>query len=231
MESKDGNEQVLQCAVSYAEWPAWRDAEDQMRLALGDTIELFSNCINLNRLLELTVNWDGFKYHDLAGWFEGGERIRVIHNLSTGIQEFRAQPDVKLVSVLVKESYARFRKDKMEPVDGLPDDFYTLQWDGETTPFTEALKNGIADYIEENFYKGETFVNVAGSEGYSLPQTAYIMSKSKGHVGADSGMAHLASTVVGPKNVHVWDQEISRHGYHGKLQGWVHRVVTVSQQN
>jgi len=219
---------ILQCAVSYAEWPDWRDQEDQMRLALGDTIELFSNCINLNRTLELTINWDGFKYQDLADCFDGGERIQAIHNLSTGIQEYRARPGIELVPVLIKGPYARFRSDKMTPVKGLPDDFYTLQWDGETTPFTEALNNGIANYIEENFYKGETFVNVSGSEGYSLTETAYIMSKSKGHVGADSGMAHLASTVVGPKNVQVWDQEISRHGYHGKQQGWIHRVVEIT---
>ncbi|MAI11068.1 MAG: hypothetical protein CBD27_01330 [Rhodospirillaceae bacterium TMED167] len=221
---------VLQCAVSYEEWPAWRDQEDQMRLALGDTIELFSNCINLNRPLELTINWEGFKYRDLADCFNGGENIHAIHNLSKGIQELRARPDVELVPVLIKGPYARFRADRMDTVKGLPQDFLTLQWDGETTPFTATLKTGIAAYIEENFYGGETFVNVSGSEGYSLSETAYIMSQSKGHVGADSGMAHLASTVVGPTNVHVWDQEISRHGYHGKQQGWVHRVVTVEPE-
>jgi hypothetical protein len=223
----DLGDEILQCAVSYDEWPGWRDQENQMRLALGDTIELFSNCINLNRSLELTINWDGFKYEYLAECLEGGERIRAIHNLSTGIQNFRNQQEVALVPVLVKGGYARFRSDKMEPVPDLPSDFYTLQWDGETTPFTETLNNGISKYIEDTFYEGETFVNVSGAEGYSIPETAYIMSKSKGHVGADSGMAHLASTVVGPNKVHVWDQEVSRHGYHGKLQGWIHRVVKV----
>lgn len=224
-------DQVLKCVVSYEEWPEWRDKEDQMRLALGDTIGLFSNCIHLNQTLELSINWDGFKYEDLAVCFEGGERIQAIHNLRTGIQDFRADPNVDLVSVLVKGPYAQFRKDRMEPITGLPKEYLTLQWDGETTPFTKLLNNGIASYIENNFYTGETFVNVSGSEGYSLPETAYIMSKSKGHVGADSGMAHLASTVVGPKNVHVWDQEITRHAYHGKLQGWVHRVMTITEES
>ena len=231
MPSLPKNAAILQCAVSYKEWPSWRDQEDQMRLALGDTIELFSNCINLGRPLELTINWKDFKYRDLVDCLDGGENIRAIHNLSTGIQEFRDRPDVELVPVLIKGPYARFRSDRMKPVKGLPQDFLTLQWDGETTPFTETLRNGIGNYIEENFYGGETFVNVSGSEGYSLMETAYIMSQSKGHVGADSGMAHLASTVVGPTKVHVWDQEISRHGYHGKQQGWVHRVVTVKPED
>ena len=137
----------LKCAVSYKEWPSWRDQEDQMRLALGDTIELFSNCINLDRPLELTINWEDFKYRDLLNCFDGGENIRAIHNLSSGIQEFRDRPDVELVPVLIKGPYARFRSDCMEPVKGLPQDFLTLQWDGETTPFTETLRNGIGDYI------------------------------------------------------------------------------------
>jgi hypothetical protein len=99
----DPRNEIIQCAVSYDEWPTWRDETDPMRLALGDTIELFSNCLNLNRPLELTINWDRFKYEHLAECFEGGKRIRAIHNLSTGIQKFRKQPGVVLVPVLLKE--------------------------------------------------------------------------------------------------------------------------------
>jgi len=90
----------------------------------------------------------------------------------------------------------------------LPDNFVTTQWDAKQNYRVldpKRIKN------IESYYKAQGYdiVNI-GNRKYEYPQCLYILSKAKHHVGADSGIAHLAKLVMPADKIHLY-LNIERH--------------------
>lgn len=176
-----------------------------VRCGFGDTISILSNVIVASEgPAHLSICSEDFEASH-ADLLEGGDRITVEHVDLAETERRLAGPAYTNILNVATNGYARFRKDRMERVTDLPKSFYTVQWDGRRGTFTDWIAKGIHDAIMHQHYKDKIFVDVSAESGYSLGQIAWIMSQAEGHIGLDSGMAHLASTVFDdPERVEMW---------------------------
>ena len=89
----------------------------------------------------------------------------------------------------------------------LPEKFVTAQWDaGQLYRTVDRWDKDRIDNIE-SWYKqhGWEIIRIGGEGKYkNLDEIFYVMSKAEYHIGADSGMAHLAKFILGPDNIHMY---------------------------
>lgn len=89
----------------------------------------------------------------------------------------------------------------------LPEKFVTAQWDaGQKYRLVNRWDPDRITKIE-NWYKehGWEVIRIGGEGQYKeLGDIYYVMSKAEYHIGADSGMAHIAKFILGVDNLHLY---------------------------
>lgn len=106
----------------------------------------------------------------------------------------------------------------------LPKSFITSQWDAQQIyrrpdKYDREKPNHI-----ENFYRETLSVDVIriGGEGKykNLKDIIYVLSRAKLHVGADSGMMHLAKFLMPTHNIHCYHNITRRENDSRFPDGW-----------
>ena len=105
----------------------------------------------------------------------------------------------------------------------LPEKFITVQWDaGQLYRKVDRWSDERIPRIEK-FYKdlGHDIIRVGGEGDYkNLKDIIYIMSKADYHVGADSGMMHIAKFLLPMDQIHVYINIRRREGDIRFPDGW-----------
>ena len=97
-------------------------------------------------------------------------------------------------------------QNKIPEVDiDLPENFVTTQWDaGQLYRLVDRWDKDRIKRIE-GFYKEQKYDIIdIGNRRFTVREAAYILSKAKYHVGADSGMMHIAKLVKPIESLHVY---------------------------
>jgi hypothetical protein len=89
----------------------------------------------------------------------------------------------------------------------LPEKYVTAQWDaGQLYRKVDRWDSNRINKIE-SFYKDQGFniIHIGGQGKYKkLDDIVKIISKAKYHIGADSGMMHIAKFLIPIENIHVY---------------------------
>ena len=85
--------------------------------------------------------------------------------------------------------------------------FITTQWDaGQLYRLVDRWDPDRINNIESHYKKlGFDIIKIGGQGQYkNLKDIMYIISKAKYHVGADSGMNHIAKFIIPIENIHIY---------------------------
>lgn len=177
---------------------------------LGDCIDavLFAHMVShvKNEIVNLECNVDNrVKYFnsiiDLGNVkLNSKESCTESYNYSSGFAGIRTYMPFsnKVKDIRTKRSIPEFDID-------LPDKFVTVQWDaGQAYRLVDRWDKDRVKNIEQ-YYRdlGYDIVDI-GNRKYSPEQCAYIISKAEYHIGADSGMMHIAKLVLPIENLHLY---------------------------
>jgi len=105
----------------------------------------------------------------------------------------------------------------------LPDNFITAQWDAQQIYRRVDKYDKDKTSQIENFYKdmGYDIIRIGGEGEYKkLDDIIYVMTKAKMHIGAGSGMAHIAKFIMDTSNIHYYHNVQRRENDNRFPDGW-----------
>ena len=86
----------------------------------------------------------------------------------------------------------------------LPKKYLTTQWDA-VQPIRQIDGDRIKKIHQWYEDQGYELISVGGKGTFrDLEDIIYVMANSSGHVGADSGMMHVAKMLMPPENIHIY---------------------------
>jgi len=177
---------------------------------LGDTIDMVLFCHMLSKHKNEKVNLKCDK-NSIVKYFRDlidlGEVT--INNDGTSSETYYYRPGFDCIplynSISKHISDIKTNKPIPEFKINLPENFITVQWDAAQD--YRKVDRWDKDRIKrlEGLYKAQDYDIIdIGRRKYTAEQCAYIISKAQLHVGADSGMMHIAKLVLPIDRLHMY---------------------------
>ena len=154
-----------------------------LRCDKNSIIKYFRDLIDLG---EVTINSDGQPSETIT-YKPGFDCIPVYSSISKHISNIKTNKQIPSFKI------------------DLPESFITVQWDAaqDYRKVDRWDKNRIKNL--EGLYKNQKYDIIdIGHRKYTAEQCAYIISKAQLHVGADSGMMHIAKLVLPIDHLHMY---------------------------
>jgi hypothetical protein len=99
-----------------------------------------------------------------------------------------------------------------DPIINISKPYWTFQKNSWTRQYVDIDSLDFKQIIQE-ITQGQDLVDI-GAGLYDIRNTLALMHHAKGHIGTDSGMMHLAMTIMDPNQIHVIHTGRQQHRIH-----------------